>query len=84
MSKRELIAQENEDMLFADGFDEAIMGVAYSAGNPAVCCYDIQEMVDILVDQGMTAEEADEYLYYNVIGSYVGPHGPIYVEKRYE
>jgi hypothetical protein len=67
-----------EGLLFADGFDEAIIGVAERIGMEAVVAYDIDKIIEIL-SRDMTEEEAIEYFDFNIIGAYVGERTPIYV-----
>lgn len=64
-------------MLKADGFNSAIIGVDNAAERVV---YDKHKMIEILIEQGMTDEEAIEYLEYNVWCAYVGKHTPIYVD----
>lgn len=64
----------------ADGFDDAIIGMECSGDVPRVV-YSIQLMVHVLCERdGMTEDEAIEFINYNVIGSYVGEGTPIYVD----
>tara|TARA_R100000781_G_scaffold2704_2_gene4246 strand:+ start:1421 stop:1678 length:258 start_codon:yes stop_codon:yes gene_type:complete len=66
----------NNEMLFADGYDDAIIG--YTDGGIAV--YSIESIITIMVTQeDMTHEDALDHFYYNVAGSYVGEYTPIYV-----
>lgn len=74
---RELIAESNPEALFADGFDEAIIGMCE---NTRCAVYSVQKCVDVLIrDDGMTEEDAWEHLYYNAICGYVGEFTPIWV-----
>jgi len=66
-----------EGLLFADGFDEAIIGVEERAG---VVAYDIDKIIEIL-SRDMTEDEAIEYFDFNIIGAYVGERTPIYINK---
>ena len=70
-------------MLKADGFDEAIIGQACiwrNQGMHNVLVYDAEKMRSILMKRdGMTSEEAREYIEYNVEGAYVGDSTPVYV-----
>jgi hypothetical protein len=76
---RENIAEINEELLIADGFDDAIIGVSED-GNHVV--YDSGKMVGILVERdGMTYEEAREFLEFNTFCAYVGEHTPQYVDR---
>lgn len=64
----------------ADGFDDAIIGMECSGDIPRVV-YSIQLMVHVLCERdGMTEEEAVDFISYNVISSYVGEGTPIYVD----
>jgi hypothetical protein len=64
-------------MLKADGFDTAIIGVQIELGK---IVYDKHKMIQVLIQQGMSNEEAIEYLEYNVWSAYVGEHTPIYID----
>ena len=77
MNKREEIASQFEDgyeIIFADGFDEAIIGVLY---NTNVVVYSFSRAVEILLND-MDEEEAVEFLHFNTMS--VGGEGmPIWV-----
>lgn len=77
---KEYIAQHNDEALFADGFDEALIGVGV-VFNRSLAAYDMRKCIDILVERdGMSEEEAVEYFEFNVTGSYVGENTPVFVE----
>jgi|TARA_R100001530_G_scaffold121926_1_gene89436 capsule polysaccharide modification protein KpsS len=78
--KRELIAEINEDMLFADGFDDALIGYIERAGMSSIACYDKHKCIDILA-KDMSHEDAIEYFYFNVIGAYVGDNTPCFFTR---
>tara|TARA_R100000306_G_scaffold57884_1_gene56113 strand:- start:160 stop:471 length:312 start_codon:yes stop_codon:yes gene_type:complete len=81
----------DEDILFADNFDEALVGLCHAFGKPTVACYDREKCVEIIMRDSspgdLTEEErysdAVEFFEFNVIGSYVGEHTPVYI-TRYE
>ena len=77
---RDNIAEVNEDMLFADGFDDALIGYIERAGMSAIACYDKDKCIEILA-KDMTYEEAMEYFYYNTVGAYVGENTPCFLTK---
>lgn len=69
----------DNDFLFADGFDDAIIGVTISNGADVIC-YSVEKMLNILVHRdGMTREEAEEYFDFNIAYAYVGDLTPCYV-----
>jgi hypothetical protein len=65
-----------EGLLFADGFDEAIIGVEERAG---VVAYDIDKIIEILMRE-MTEDEAVEYFEFNILGAYMGEKTPVYIK----
>ena len=83
LSKRdaviELVGLSGQNALFADGYDDAIIGVELDY-EPRVV-YDQNKIIDILMADGMTDEEAQEFFDFNIAGSYVGKQKPIYVQK---
>lgn len=76
---RDLITEYNEDALLADGFEDALIGVGIRCGMPYVACYDAGKCIRILMDQGMSEEDAIEYFDFNVTGADVGEAMPIFV-----
>lgn len=67
------------EALVADGFDEAIIGMARQF-NQTLVVYDEDKCLAILMERdGMTEEEAIEFFEFNVVGAYVGGGTPVYV-----
>jgi hypothetical protein len=80
MSAIEYLAEINPGALLADGLEPAIIGFTVNHHHPAVAVYDIQKCIDHLVKRdGMTDEEAEEFLEFNTLGAYVGESGPLFV-----
>lgn len=76
---RDYLSEIDEDFLFADGFDEAIMGHGERCGL-SVVVYNADKCLEILRENdGMTEDEAYEFFEYNVLGSYVGEKTPIFL-----
>jgi hypothetical protein len=75
------LAEQNPEALTADGFEDAIIGVTVNHHHPMVVVYDYRKCVEILVSQGLTHDDAQEYLSFNSLAAYVGEHGPLYMEK---
>lgn len=72
------------EVLKADGFDDAILGVVegwFNSRHHAVICYDYVKCVEILISQGMLLEDAEEYLNFNTLGAYVGPYTPVFLSN---
>ena len=67
-------------MYKADGFDEAIIGYTRIAGRKDVLAYDYWKCIDILKKRdGMSAEDAIEFMEFNVICAYVGELTPAFI-----
>ena len=70
------------EMVFFDGFDDALIGVVTQFGGDPRVCYDFYRCLAILQSEHkMDHDEALEYFGYNVIGSYVGTSTPCFLEK---
>jgi hypothetical protein len=74
------ILGEDENVLLADGFDDAFVGIGRQFGRP-IAVYDRFECIEILIRDGMSEEEAEEYFQFNVEGAYVGENTPIFLEN---
>lgn len=83
MDIRERLVEQygDEDLLFADGFDEAIVGV--SLGSTYRTVYDARLMVAKLIrEDEMDYASAWEYLDFNTFQAHVGERTPIYVNME--
>ena len=72
---REWISEQNAEAILWDGCDDAIIGI--TPNGEAV--YSIEKLWDVFVAQGMTIEEAIEWVDFNILGAYVGEFTPIHV-----
>jgi len=70
-----------------DGFDEAKIGIASVwNGNERVevLVYDGEKMAQqLIIRDGMTEDEAFEYIDFNIEGAYIGKDTPVIVWKEY-
>lgn len=78
-TRQELSDIYGKELIFADGFDDAIIGVAAGFDSARVVyCY--ASMVEVMInDNNMNYEDALDWIEFNTIGSYVGKNTPIYV-----
>jgi len=67
----------DEDILKADGFDDAIIGIEPKTMR---LVYSIPKCIKILMNQNMDEMDAIEYFEFNVSGAYVGEQTPIWCE----
>lgn len=77
-AKEKILSAGFEDVIVFDrcGYDDALIGVTEDGR----AVYDYRKMVAWLIEQdGMTEEEAEEWIAYNTIGSLpsAGSRGPI-------
>ena len=72
---------QDEDILKADGFDDAVIGIDTQTMR---LIYSVTRCVEILVLGGMDVDEAIEYFDFNVKGSYVGEKTPIWCDDMYK
>ena len=80
MKETQQVMKDSKDQtMFANGFDEAIIGLDTSDEIFRVV-YDIDKIIEISTkDDETTEEDALEYFYNNIQGSYVGAGTPIYI-----
>lgn len=79
----EFLTDENPDALFADGFDDAILGYTQRMNQPPLVAYSVDKIIEILMERDeMTYEEALEYFDFNIGGGWVGEGTPIWIRKE--
>lgn len=66
---------QDEEILKADGFDNAVIGIDT---NSMRLIYSVQKCIEVLREEGMDEIDAIEYFEYNVLGAYVGEKTPIW------
>ena len=71
--------ESGEPLLKMDGFDDCIAGVVERIGQEPIICYDKTKVLDQMVKDGMTYEEAVEYFEYNQMGAWVGERTPCFL-----
>ena len=64
-------------MKYWDGCDAAFIGVGQRCGFDDVAIYDYDLLLDVFIAEGMTHEEAVEWVDFNLLGAYIGPDTPI-------
>lgn len=69
----------DQEFMFADGLDQAIIGICDQSGR---VIYSIKKIMKILVKQGLTSEEAREHLEFNITGAWVGDQTPIFCDDE--
>lgn len=78
MTKQDIIdTYEDEELLFVDGFDAAIIGIDTVSYRVV---YNKEIMIEVLIAEGMSYEDALEHFSYNIEGAYVGEKTPVYCQ----
>tara|TARA_R100000951_G_scaffold60223_2_gene50637 strand:- start:6046 stop:6327 length:282 start_codon:yes stop_codon:yes gene_type:complete len=67
----------DEAPLFADGFDDAIIGICPTSFR---VIYSRNKCINKMIAEGETWEDAVDYLEYNTFNAYVGEYTPVWAE----
>ena len=80
---REWIAEMDPEMIVLEGpgFDAAILGVVMVAGTPDRVLYSVEKTIEVLVGQGMSREDAEEWYDFNIACAYMGEKTPAFLEE---
>ena len=71
----------DHEIMLADGFDEALVGVGWSFDKSPSAVYDREKCIKIIMkDNKCNRDEAEDYFCYNVEGAYVGERTPIFLK----
>jgi hypothetical protein len=74
--------ENDEEIMLADGFEEAFIGVVSGCGRPTVACYDYEKCVAVLEKRDeMDRESAEEWMDFNVTGAWVGEKTPLFLTR---
>ena len=79
--KTKVVSSAAKDQpLLADGFEKAFVGYFSRCAHIPVAVYDYNKCVHTLMDRdGMTEEEAVEYMDFNVVGGWLGEGTPAFL-----
>ena len=76
----DLYCDDEPDILFTEGYDEAIAGTVWD-GELTRVFYDTELILELLMGRSeMSYEEAVEYFDFNIAGSDMGVYTPLYLE----
>ena len=84
LTRLELADRYGDDILLLDPpemFDECLLGVAERCGMEPVAVYSRARIVERFLLDGMTRDEAEEYIDFNVTGAYVGERTPLILDE---
>jgi hypothetical protein len=66
-------------VIVPDGFEHCIMGVVELQSGVPVAVLNVSMILETLVKDDMTYDEAQEYFEFNMLGAYVGEGTPLYM-----
>lgn len=72
---RDWITNQDSEVIFLEGLDDAMIGIADISGRPPVVAYDQDRVIDILCEHGASKIEAMEH----IAGAYLGERTPVYI-----
>ena len=75
---KEALAKLDPELLFADGFDNCIVGITIGDEGVPVVMYSEPHVIAEL-EKEMSLAEACEYFDFNIAGAYMGPRTPMFV-----
>lgn len=73
---KEKLSKIDPDLLFADGYDDCIIGLTFRDQTPVVL-YSADRIVERLTAD-MSEEEALEFFDFNIAGAYMGERTPLF------
>lgn len=77
----ELIGDDDSELLFVNGHDDAIIGIVERDGIPLVV-YDTAKIINLLRTRDrMSRDEAEEFFEYNVAGTWMGEQTPLFLRR---
>ncbi len=71
-----VIEAGHEDVLLADNLDGAFIGLTPDG----IAVYGRQRCVECMMEEGMSEDDAIEYLEYNTYSAYVGEKTPLFID----
>lgn len=75
------VAADGDGLLFAEGYDDAIVGIGDRNGEEIVV-YDAVKVIRILRRRDrMSLDEAEEFFSFNVAGAWVGDRTPLFLRR---
>ena len=68
-----------ESVTYMDGYDDCLVGHVLRCGSVDLALYSIEKLVERHQKDGMTAEEAIEFVHFNQLGAWVGDGTPVFL-----
>lgn len=72
---------EEQKIMLADGLEDAFIGIVESSYTEPRACYSIQKIIKILMNEGMSEDEAEDYFHYNIISANIDEQTPMFLDN---
>jgi hypothetical protein len=82
VSMIEQIGEAYPEALKMDGFDDCILGICTRFGQEPLIAYDYRKVINKLMEDGMSYEDAVEFHEYNQLGAWVGERTPVFIDTE--
>tara|TARA_R100000458_G_C8108964_1_gene132543 strand:+ start:245 stop:505 length:261 start_codon:yes stop_codon:yes gene_type:complete len=69
------------NLIFWDDCEQAIIGLAGRCGQDPLVVYDRDKLIKVFMEKGLTEEESEEWINFNIEGAFVGESTPLILEK---
>ena len=76
---REFLDTFAEGAIILEGFDEAIIGIVETMGSGPRILYSVEKILEVLMKDDMTEEEAMEYYDFNILNLWVSEQNPVFL-----
>ena len=73
---------EENNLLKMDGFDDCIVGIVERYGCHPLVCYSRKRVIQKLIQDGMSEDEANEFFEYSQLGAFVGEKTPCFLTEN--
>lgn len=76
---REYLADVHPELIILEPpeLDAAILGLVERCGSEPVLCYSRRKLIECFEKQGMSTEDAEEWIDFNIVGAYLGETTPM-------
>tara|TARA_R110000765_G_scaffold47794_3_gene98005 strand:+ start:3829 stop:4104 length:276 start_codon:yes stop_codon:yes gene_type:complete len=75
------LVESDELLMQMDGYSEACIGVVSSQFEPTRLVYDREKVIELIMQDGCSRVEAEEFHWYNQAGAYMGENTPLFFDK---
>ena len=74
------LADINPEIVVADGLSHAFVGLTYSDGDE-IAVYSTERIISNLMENDlMTFDDAEQYMHQNILDAYVGKRTPMFID----